>query len=105
MSAVLGTFGAVLLLVFGAVFGSAQLYAAFLGIEHHLAAIWALGAILAAVIFRFTLPITIGSFLGALNVWGWHWAAAAVFAAPGLLLMFPGVLPSILSFCKRKCLE
>ena len=105
MSAVLGTLGVVLLLVFGVVFGSAQLYAAFLGIEHHLAAIWALGAILSAFIFRFTLPITIGSFFGALNVWGWHWPAAFVFAAPGLLLMVPGVFPSMFSFFKRKCLE
>jgi hypothetical protein len=39
-----------------------------------------------AVMFltRFSLPITVGSFFGAMNVWGWHWIGALVFAAPGL---------------------
>jgi hypothetical protein len=23
--------------------------------------------------FRFTLPITIGAFFGAMDVWDWHW--------------------------------
>ena len=70
-------------------FGVAQIYAGYIGIAHHLGSLWAALAIGAAVIFRFTLPITIGSFFGAMNVWGWHWIGAALFAAPGLLLCYP----------------
>jgi hypothetical protein len=79
------------------VYGFVQIYAGYIGIDHHLGGLWAALAIVAAVIFRFTLPITIGSFFGAMNVWGWHWVGSAFFAAPGLLLVVPGVLASILS--------
>jgi hypothetical protein len=51
--------------------------------------------------FRFTLPITVGAFFGAMNVWEWHWALALLFAAPGLVLALPGVLASIFAMAKR----
>lgn len=73
-------------------------YAGYLGIEYHLSTGWAIGAIFAAFIFRFTLPITVGAFFGAMDVWGWHWVWSLLFAAPGiafLLLMIPGALASI----------
>lgn len=82
-------------------FGIAQLVAGFVGIEDGLGVVWAWVALVAALMFRFTLPITVGSFFGALNVWGWHWAFAGLFAAPGLLLVVPGVLASALSLAKR----
>lgn len=65
-----------------------QLYAGFVGIEHHLGTGWAIGAVFLALLFRFTLPLTIGSFFGAMNVWGWHWFFALIFAAPGLVIFF-----------------
>ena len=43
-------------------FSLVQLYAGYIGIEHHLSAMWAIIAILLAVVLRFTLPITIGAF-------------------------------------------
>lgn len=76
-------------------YGVAQIYAGFIGIEHHLGAIWAWLALIASLLFRFTLPISIGAFFGAWQVWGWPWPLAAVFAAPGLLLIIPGAMAAI----------
>ena len=97
MSAVIGIIGFLAFLAFGI----AQLAAGFDGIEQGIGSFWAWAALVAALGFRFTLPITIGAFFGAMNVWGWHWALAALFAAPGLLLVIPGVLASIISLVKR----
>ena len=97
MSTVLGIVGFPAFIVFGI----AQLVAGFAGIEHDLGVGWAWGALIATLMFRFTLPMTIGAFFGAMNVWGWHWALAALFAAPGLLLVIPGVLASLFSLVKR----
>lgn len=80
---------------------SRSLWLALTGIEHGLGVGRAWGAVIAALMFRFTLPITIGAFFDAMNVWGWHWALAALFAAPGLLLVIPGVLASLFSLVKR----
>lgn len=82
-------------------FGVFQLYAGFVGIDHSYGSFWAWAALIAAMPFRFTLPITIGAFFCAMNVWGWHWAWAALFALPGLLFIIPGVFASILSLVKR----
>lgn len=97
MSAFFGFIAVVAFLVFGI----AQLIAGFAGIEHGLGSFWAWAALIAALVIRFTLPITIGAFFGALNVWHWHWAAAAVFAAPGLLLVVPGAIASVFALVKR----
>lgn len=81
-----------------AAYGIAQIVAGYLGIQHHFGSGWAIAAIVAAFVFRFSLPITIGSFFGAMNVWGWHWIFALVFAAPGLafmMLMIPGALANM----------
>jgi len=78
-------------------YGLAQIWAGFIGIDHHLGSGWASAAVAVAFILRFSLPITVGSFFGAMDVWGWHWAGALAFAAPGLAfmaLMIPGTLAS-----------
>jgi thiosulfate reductase cytochrome b subunit len=79
------------------VFASVQIAAGYAGIEHGIGPTWALAAVFAAVFLRFTLPITIGAFFGAMTVWGWHWALAFMFAAPGLAFMLPGVISGIFS--------
>jgi hypothetical protein len=91
------------LVVFGGVviFGMAQLVAGFDGISEGIGKGWAWAAIIAALMFRFTLPITIGSFFGAMNVWGWHWALAALFAVPGLLFVIPGAIGALISVARR----
>jgi hypothetical protein len=78
-------------------FATAQMAAGYAGIEHGMGQFWALTALFAALLLRFTLPITIGAFFGALHVWGWHWAGALLFAVPGLVFVLPGVIPAIFS--------
>ncbi|HEB60575.1 MAG TPA: hypothetical protein ENJ06_02005 [Phycisphaeraceae bacterium] len=79
--------------------GLVQIYAGWVGISYHIGYGWAAAALAAAVIFRFTLPLTIGSFFCARDVWDWHWLGALLFAAPGLALMalmIPGALAALL---------
>lgn len=75
--------------------GIAQLVAGYLGIELYFSNIATFFIIFLSIILRFTLPITIGAFFGAMNVWGWHWIFAGLFAVPGLLFMIPGALAGI----------
>jgi len=65
-----------------------QLYAGFIGIEHYLGMFWAFVSVFLAFALRITLPLSIGAFFGAMNVWGWHWFFALLFAAPALILFF-----------------
>lgn len=88
MKGIAGFLGVILF--FG--FGIAQIVAGYQGIDYHFGAIWASIAIVVIFFFRFTLPITIGAFFGAMDVWDWHWAFAALFAAPGLLVAIPAML-------------
>lgn len=97
MNVILGAGGFLVILVFG----FAQFVAGYVGISHELGAGWAAGALVAALLFRFMLPITVGAFFGAMNVWGWHWALAALFAVPGLAFLIPGALAYVFSLIKR----
>jgi len=97
MSAYLGLIG---FLVF-TTFGISQIYAGFIGIEYLYGSFWAGVAVFIAVTIRFTIPMTIGAFVCALKVWGWHWFFAAIFTAPGLLFIMPGMIASAFSLLKR----
>lgn len=48
------------------------------------------------LLFRFTPPLIILAFLGAMSVWHWHWALAALFAAPTLVIMIPALAADII---------
>lgn len=76
----------------------ANIVVGFMGIENEWGFGWAVGAIFLALLFRFTLPLTIGAFYGALNIFGWHWFFALLFAAPGLALLIPGSMIALFSF-------
>lgn len=97
MQALLGVGGFLLFIGYGIV----QMFAGYIGIDYHFGALWAGVAIVAALMFRFTLPITIGAFFCAINIWHWHWALATLFVAPGLALLIPGVIFSIIEGVKR----
>ena len=89
--------------LFGIIFviwGIAQFRAGYDGIFAYAGISWAITAIVVAFIFRFTLPITIGAFYGALIIWDWPWYWALIFASPGLLLMIPSMLTSALNTIK-----
>lgn len=83
-----GGAGIILILVIGL----AQIAIGFVGIEYHFGAGWAVGALVLSFMFRFSLPLTIGTFFGAIDVFNWHWIAALLITLPGLLLMIPGVI-------------
>lgn len=89
----LGTVGIILFLLFGL----AQLFVGTWGIDYHFGAFWATVAFILAIVFRFTLPVTIGSYFGAINVLGWDWYFALAFAAPGLLFILPATVGVLLS--------
>ncbi len=83
--------GVGLFVIFLAV-GAIQIYGGFVGIEYHLGTGWAWGAIAVAFVLRLMLPLTIGTFFGALDVWGWPWYGALLIAAPGLLFVLPAMV-------------
>lgn len=89
-------------MVFIFLYGVFQVYAGYLGIQDGLGTWVAVAAVAAAFLFKFSLPITIGSFFGAMNVWGWHWFFAALFAAPGLFFIIPGVVAAIMGAMSRR---
>lgn len=83
-----------------AVYGLAQLAAAWLGLDFYVGAFWA-GAILVGCLWlQFPLPLTIASYFGASEVWGWPWYGAILFAAPGLLLAIPVLLNGVIDMMR-----
>lgn len=75
--------------------GLLQLVAGWIGIKETFGWGWGIAALVAALLFRFTIPIVIGVFLCATDVWGWHWFFAALLAAPGLLFMVPIIFSAL----------
>jgi hypothetical protein len=88
--------------IFGLALPIAQLVAAVQGINHEWGGWWAWGAVFLAIAFRFTLPLAIGAFFGATEVWGWHWALALLFVAPVLALMIQGLPAALVEFASTK---
>lgn len=82
-------------------YGVLQLGAGWAGIENSFGWGWGVAAALAAIFFRFTLPVVVGAFLCAKNLWHWHWFFALLFAAPGLLFMVPAFFGSLAGSFKR----
>ena len=91
-------FGGILFLLVGAV----QIYIGFLGIEYHLGTAWAWAAIGIAFGLRIMLPLTIGTFFGAISVMGWPWYGALALAAPGLLFVVPALVTAALATLSSK---
>ena len=91
--------GCLIALAFAA-FGIAQFYAGAQEISNEFGGWWSFGAIAAALIFRFTLPLTIASYFYARDWWEWPWYFAALFAAPGLLFVVPGTIAAVLDSAK-----
>lgn len=84
------------------IYGLVMLGAGWAGIDDAAGSLWAFLALFAATMFRFTLPITIGAFLAAVNLWEWHWFFALIFVAPGLLFMVPGLLVALVMAYQEK---
>jgi hypothetical protein len=86
--AYLGIFGGILFLIVGLI----QISVGYIGIEYHFGTGWAIGALVLGFGFRIMLPLTIGTFFGALDVWDWPWYGALALAAPGLLFVLPSLI-------------
>ena len=83
------------------IYGIAYLRAGYQGIELYWGQWWASGFIVLAILFRFTIPITVGAFFCATEIWGWNWFGAGFFAAPGLIFILPSVVASAISLIKK----
>lgn len=57
---------------------------------------WSLLA-LAALLLRWTLPLRLGVFLGAVLLWHWPWFTGLLLAAPRPFLMLPGYVSTRLA--------
>jgi len=64
----------------------------YLGVEYHLGSGWAIGCLIAAFVFRFSLPLTIGFFFGLIDVLGWNIFLAILVTFPTLIFMIPGAI-------------
>jgi len=92
MNSVLGWLTGGLGIIFFLLFALVQAAIGFMGIEYHLGYGWAIGFLIAAFVLRFTLPLTIGTFFGALNVLDWPLIGAILITLPGLIFMIPGAI-------------
>jgi hypothetical protein len=63
-----------------------------LGLWHEFGLAWAIAGAAALLLLRFTLPIRLGAFLGAISILGWPWYAAVIVAMTRMLLMLPGLV-------------
>lgn len=70
-------------------YGLFVLVVGFQGIEEGLGLGWAIAALVAFFIFRFSLPFSVGLFYAAVDIWDWHWLGALLIAAPGLAFLVP----------------
>ncbi len=89
----LGAFSGIIFLLVGIV----QIYVGYIGIEYHLGAGFAIGALVLGFVFRIMFPLTIGTFFGAMDVFGWPWYGALALAAPGLLFIVPALVTGAIS--------
>ena len=96
--AALGIFGFFILMAVGI----SQAIIGYMGIEHYFGAIVAGLTLGAAFIFRLMLPLTIGTFFGALEVLGWPWYFAVLIPAPGLLFVVPAMVATALESVSQK---
>jgi len=80
--------------------GIAQLVFGYAGIEYHFGHIAAFFGLFAAFGFRFLLPMTIGSYFGAVDVFGWPWWGGLLIALPGLVFLVPAILAAVIDLIK-----
>lgn len=74
----------------------------YIGIENWLGKGWAIGALVLALGFRFTLPLTIGSYFAVVNVFDYDWWVGVLAAAPGLLFIVPSMLFTLIEASARR---
>lgn len=81
-----------LLFPFFLAIGAVQIYLGSLGIAHFLGFIGTVVVLVAALLLRILLPLSIGSYFGATVVMGWPWWVGLLIAAPGLIFILPSIV-------------
>lgn len=76
--------------------GLAQLAIGFMGLEYMLGLWAAFIGLGAAFLFRFMLPLSVGSYFGAVEVMGLPWWGGIIVAAPGILFILPSLLGAVM---------
>ena len=74
--------------------GIIQIWLGFLGIEYLSNTIWAFLAVLALFFLRIILPLTVGTYFGAVEVMGWEPMIGLILAVPGFFFILPSILMS-----------
>lgn len=77
-------------------FGLFQFAAGWTGIEQRFGWGWGIAAVIAGLC-GFSIPLTIGTFLCARNIWHWSVPFAVLFTLPGLAFMIPQLTFGIIS--------
>jgi len=95
MSGLISVLGAIVFIGYGIM----QIYAGYLGIEEYWGMVAAIAVIFISSMMRITIPILVGGFLCATELWGWHWIWAVIFVMPGILFMVPSLLTTV--FARR----
>jgi len=94
--------GTIALILSTLVFGLFQLYTGYVGMELQWGQGWAAAGMLCAFFLRITIPLMIGSYFYATDVWGWEWYFALLYIFPGLLFMLPMVAGGVISWLRDR---
>lgn len=78
-----------------AAIGIVQLVLGVMGLQHEFGGWGVIVGLAAAFGLRFMLPLTVGTYFGAVEVLGWPWYGGVLIAAPGLLLIIPSFLAHV----------
>ena len=96
LSVLSGSLRILLVLIFCGI-GVVQLILGFDGIDYHLGSGFAWGSLILAFL-GFTIPITIGTYFGVVDVLGWPWWLGILITLPGTVLVLP--LLTVLPFMR-----
>lgn len=79
----LSCIGMVLFLALGVV----QLYAGYIGLDYLIeSSLWFNVLFWGSILLNIWIPIFVGCFYAARDLWEWHWALALLFTLPGIAL-------------------
>ncbi|MDF7674365.1 hypothetical protein PT277_03080 [Acetobacteraceae bacterium ESL0709] len=70
--------------------GLVQFYLSFVGYWHVWGLASAIIALVVTFVFRTSILLLIGTYLGAVHVWHWPWLAAILISIPSIFFLFPG---------------
>lgn len=72
-------------------------YAAYVGFAHYAGGLFGFIGVIACMMLGLSPLLLVGAFIAALQVWGWFWLWALLFALPGLVLLAPRLFKAGLS--------